>query len=405
MGSKRPFLVILLAFYFAIAAPHQVQAVVLGPDVLGFDFRFNNPGARANAMGGAFIGLADDASAAYTNPAGLTVLTKQELSVEYKYGTTTTRVKDGLGEHDYESSDGNLSFVSYATPKEKATITLFKHKMIDSTSGTTWKDDITDSGVFSEVELNADTYGLGFGMKVAPPLSLGLTINFSQMDYKTISTRMSNSDPGYIDNLDRINGSGKDEHVIVSMLWNVFDEFNFGAAYHEGAEFTFERIRYRQDTSVPLSVNDDLLINKVYNHVLHVPEFYGVGISYSFPIGLTLAADANHIKYSQILDDALDDSGQPTNAFEIEDTWEYHAGLEYVFALASTPIALRCGYFFRPNHSAREISSGMDTGGTDDNIYTVGVGAVLSENLQVDVSGSFGDLVNEGSFSLVYRLE
>ena len=36
-----------------------------------FDFRFVTPGARAVGMGKAFTGLADDATAAFTNPAGL----------------------------------------------------------------------------------------------------------------------------------------------------------------------------------------------------------------------------------------------------------------------------------------------------------------------------------------------
>src|SRR5436190_21290490 len=49
-----------------------------------FQFSFVNPGARSTAMGGAFIGLADDATAAEANPAGLTILTKPEVSFEYR---------------------------------------------------------------------------------------------------------------------------------------------------------------------------------------------------------------------------------------------------------------------------------------------------------------------------------
>ncbi len=395
----------------AMFLPRTAHALVIGSDVLGFDFRFNNPGARANAMGGAFIGLADDASAAYTNPAGLTILTKPELSVEYKYGTTTTRIKDGIGSHDYDSSGGYLSFVSYANPRGKATITLFKHKMIHSTSVTSWKEYPGDTGIDSTVDLDADTYGLGLGLKVAEPLSLGLTINFTQMDYRTITTRMSNSDPGYIDYTDRIHGSDKNEHIIVSMLWNVFDELNLGASYHQGAEFTFERIRYSQDTAVPLDpTNDNLIIKKTYEHVLHVPEFYGIGLSYPLPFGLTLAADANHVRYSQILDNALNEYGQPETDFAIKDSWEYHAGMEYVFNLGSIPVALRGGYFYRPKHTVEYIGTkasmtGIDLGGANDNIYTCGIGTVLSENLQVDIAGSFGELITEGYLSLVYRLQ
>src|SRR5213080_2803214 len=50
----------------------------------GLQFNFGNPGARSLGMGGAFLGLADDASAAEANPAGLTVLRKPEFSVEIR---------------------------------------------------------------------------------------------------------------------------------------------------------------------------------------------------------------------------------------------------------------------------------------------------------------------------------
>ena len=50
-----------------------------------FTFNFLTPGARATALGGAFIGLADDATAVESNPAGLTQLLSPELSIEYKH--------------------------------------------------------------------------------------------------------------------------------------------------------------------------------------------------------------------------------------------------------------------------------------------------------------------------------
>ena len=48
----------------------------------GLQFNFGNPGARSLGMGGAFLGLADDASAAEANPAGLTILRKPEITLE-----------------------------------------------------------------------------------------------------------------------------------------------------------------------------------------------------------------------------------------------------------------------------------------------------------------------------------
>ena len=48
-------------------------------------FNLANPGARSMGMGGAFVGLADDATAAYTNPAGLTQLVTPEVSIELRH--------------------------------------------------------------------------------------------------------------------------------------------------------------------------------------------------------------------------------------------------------------------------------------------------------------------------------
>ncbi len=49
-----------------------------------FQFNFSTPGARAAAMGRAFIGLADDATAAVSNPAGLVILTRPQVYFEFK---------------------------------------------------------------------------------------------------------------------------------------------------------------------------------------------------------------------------------------------------------------------------------------------------------------------------------
>jgi long-chain fatty acid transport protein len=56
------------------------------------------PGRKSSlGMGGAFVGLADDASAAYVNPSGLTQLVSPEVSAELRSERTDTtlRFQDG----------------------------------------------------------------------------------------------------------------------------------------------------------------------------------------------------------------------------------------------------------------------------------------------------------------------
>src|SRR4051812_43384337 len=54
-------------------------------------FDFLNPGAKSLALAGSFVGLADDATATFANPAGLTQLAVSEFSVELRGSQTSTQ--------------------------------------------------------------------------------------------------------------------------------------------------------------------------------------------------------------------------------------------------------------------------------------------------------------------------
>src|ERR1700740_1184789 len=74
-----------VSLFLAICALATVPLAAQNTDIeslSGLTFNFGNPGARSLGMGGAFLGLADDASAAEANPAGLTILRKPEVSIE-----------------------------------------------------------------------------------------------------------------------------------------------------------------------------------------------------------------------------------------------------------------------------------------------------------------------------------
>jgi long-chain fatty acid transport protein len=76
--------VVVLATAMAVPAAAQTNTA----NFEQFQFNLATPGARAVGMGSAFIGVADDATAAVTNPAGLLALTKPQLYFEFVLGTT-----------------------------------------------------------------------------------------------------------------------------------------------------------------------------------------------------------------------------------------------------------------------------------------------------------------------------
>ena len=65
---------LLIEFCLLFFVPFVASGQTNDEGLAFLQLNFFNPGARALAMGGAFIAMADDATAAVANPAGLTTL-------------------------------------------------------------------------------------------------------------------------------------------------------------------------------------------------------------------------------------------------------------------------------------------------------------------------------------------
>src|SRR5881394_2081478 len=101
----------------------------------GLQFNFGNPGARSLGMGGAFLALADDASAAEANPAGLTILRKPEVSVEGRnyqeqqvFSTSGTYPDISRTAFSHYSQRVDVTFASFVYPFKNFTIGAYYHE-------------------------------------------------------------------------------------------------------------------------------------------------------------------------------------------------------------------------------------------------------------------------------------
>jgi len=161
----------------------------------GIDFTSSpNPlgsGARALGMGGAFIAVADDATAASWNPGGLVQLERPEISavgeaVGLKENNQFKERPEGSGEQ--RSKSASLNYLSAAYP-----FTFADHNMIVSLNyqhlydfSRTWQVGLrsdnpstkTDWGYQADGGLYA--YGLAYAIQLIPQLSFGFTLNFWQ---------------------------------------------------------------------------------------------------------------------------------------------------------------------------------------------------------------------------------
>ncbi|MDY6791627.1 MAG: outer membrane protein transport protein [Thermodesulfobacteriota bacterium] len=405
MRLKR-WVIIFSFLFFLFFTCTGSWAVVVGPDILGTDFRFNNPGARANAMGGAFIGLADDATAAYTNPAGLTILTEPEFSVEYKVVEITTHFQDQVSNKEFDDTVSGLSFLSYVYPAENATFALFRHQLLNTETNFTWEDSAAEPQKLN-VSLDAVTLGIGAGFKLTDTFSLGLSIGMAQLDYDVNSKRYDSTQPPYPDarEWESISETDNAEHYTVSLLWSPLEALNIGLVYRMGPEFETVKQRYSYVAGGYYGLGWE------HEHILKIPDVYGLGFSFRFLSNLTATLDVNYIEYSDLADDFINDQGVKDRNWEVDDEFEVRVGLEYIIDINETPVALRGGYYYRPDH--RLYYDGTDDadllrlfgepGDDDDHIFSLGFGVVLTEKFQLDLAAGAGQYIKEGSLSMVYR--
>ncbi|MDJ0654748.1 MAG: outer membrane protein transport protein [Xanthomonadales bacterium] len=160
------------------------------------------PGARALGLAGAFAAVADDATAAEANPAGLTILNQSEFSIHFRDSDYSVPFADpealdpgfSFGGDTpaaliktFEDSGSEVSFASWVKPFDRWTFSAFYQNQlaIDATAPT---DDVT-SDVFLDNYLNTnalsaevDGYGISGAFRVNDMISLGLTIKNVDME-------------------------------------------------------------------------------------------------------------------------------------------------------------------------------------------------------------------------------
>ncbi|MCP5119023.1 MAG: hypothetical protein GY953_50105, partial [bacterium] len=110
------------------------------------EFSFSNPGARSLGFGGAFTALADDATAAFANPAGLVQLARPEVSIEGRSWSYTTPftiggrlfgpptgigldTTPGLRTAASSTDLTGLSFLSFVFPEGNWALAFYRHQL------------------------------------------------------------------------------------------------------------------------------------------------------------------------------------------------------------------------------------------------------------------------------------
>ncbi|HEV8661365.1 MAG TPA: outer membrane protein transport protein [Thermoanaerobaculia bacterium] len=457
----------LIALCLLAATPLAAQNTDI-ESLSGLQFNFGNPGARSLGMGGAFLGRADDASAAEANPAGLTILRKPEISVEARnyveqqLFTTTGTYPDVVRTPFTHYSDRvSISFASAVYPIKNFTIGLYFHEPLKNAGGgivfpkfdqntgrivTKTPNFYLPSGggapmsqaacvqlridtknpaacleyrvdpFISALDVRQRTWGFAAGWQVLPKLSVGANVRaqfFKEgaftsrydgvtFDLKNISVqataRANGTDVELTEERDITFGLG--------FKYAPTDKISVGGVYKQGARFDAPTFFLGSQTG------GEFL--KVADTVFHNPDIAGVGISYQPIPVLTINADADYVKYSNLVDDFVSvvaDVSSLNQPFVAKNVTELHIGAEYFFAI-KVPFAIRAGYWHDPAHAvtwngpltrADYIAEAMLYPKTQDqNHFSIG-GGFAWPKFQIDFAYDTAKYYKVGSLSMVTR--
>ena len=181
VNMNRKLLIVFFILLFSLSVNAQLD-LNLGPD-----WNFTGVGARVAGMGGAFIGVADDATAVSWNPAGLTHLDKPEASIVGRGLGEIYEVDFDYGVETYEDEHAILNFLSGVYPFEfsgkqivaalaiqrQLDLYSYYHEEYLGEDGSGFERYLYEK--FSEG--GASTITLGLGSRLGSIFSLGAAIN------------------------------------------------------------------------------------------------------------------------------------------------------------------------------------------------------------------------------------
>jgi hypothetical protein len=441
----------LLLFSISIPLVAQTDEAIFRD----FRFDFSTPGARANGMGRTFVGLSDEATAAYNNPAGLAVLNKPEFSFEFRSTTQnypTPRERDpftfSTPFQEQQVDTDQFTFASYSGSIGETNLSVFYVNHLDYHRPRT-DDSITflfepnnapyivptlpglepidfDIAFLSDDEvrrIKLDTYGFSLSKRFGN-LSLGLTLGMAELevDYR-YRTNLNTLDYDFLI-IDQLRSSAVADSLKLTFglgtLYQATDRLKIGASLKIQPGFT-----YLEQAAQQIG-NSDLTPIPVR---LKVPDSYQLGGSYQLNDFWLIAAEIDWVQHRQLVGDNLTllsvttIDGEPF-AFETSDYKrgndpELHVGTEYLLPKGRHIFAFRTGFFTDPDNATRFVGNPEGDENpvlfdTQDLIYnagsrstelgyTFGLGYVFNNKIQFDIAYVKSERFDWAVSSLLYR--
>lgn len=352
-------------------------------------------GARAAGMGGAFTALADDASAASFNPAGLALLLRPEASVVIDARRRIDRyapfedVEDGMLErYDFSRSSfdtTDLNFASFTYPllvaQRNLTFQLSYHRQIDFAFQSERRfdermgEDVEPiDTIVQQIDQDGDvsTISIAAAYQLTQRMSLGLTISrwVGDWGFSTL-TREIVIDGGEEDSLRFTqDNSLRGWNATLGVLLR-YRYLNVGAAVRSPYDGDY-RVRSALETSFETPFESTSSVDGT----LSWPTSWTFGVALKPMETWVVTADYAEFDWDDLEIDGLGDEPvnfldlRPESSTTARHTGQWRFGTELTLFPAGEQIGLRAGYFSVP----RPVPMAPPGKGNSVDGYTLGVG-------------------------------
>ncbi len=422
-----------IALAVCLTVPASAQE---GP--LSLELSFSNPGARSMGFGGAFVALADDATAAFANPAGLVQLTRREISIEGRLWSTSTPFTEGgrltgeptgigldtvAGLRVAEISEdlADVSFLSYVYPRKRWALAFYRHQLARTESFSETQGFFADPPLSPrtvdfrrDIDFDIVTHAAAVAYRVNECLSLGVTLSYFRADATLLTESYAPLDvslpeglfgrnvypPEALVEMDLTTSDDTSFGFGLGALWRLSPRWSAGVSYRQGPELSGGAT----EVFGPASEDDPPgTVFVLDTNNAQLPDVFGLGAAYRSASGrLTVAFEWDRVEYSSIVDSLGEDAADA----RLDDGDELHLGAELVFP-GKAAIALRAGVWLDPDHRIRfaegtnALGRAIFRAGDDELHFALGAG-VAFDRIQIDAAVDFSDLADTVSLSAIY---
>jgi long-chain fatty acid transport protein len=363
----------------------------------------NSVGTRAFGMGGAYVGLADDATAIYWNPAGLAgqqngfnlFMTDVIPTATYKYDPAV--IDAATVSNHYISPN---FFANYNLGR----LTLGLGAYVPAGLGAEWEgEDLAAFGGDFEWMSKIGVFNISpaAAYQVNEAVALGAAVNiyYGMMDMKR---GMDADENGALDAQYEESSTGFGYGVSLSALWHARKCLDVGITYRTKTTVAFEGTAKNSAFAAFNAEETD------FERDLAWPMWLGVGVAAHPMDNLTVTVDVQYSQWSDTEEEIVTDYLDPTWDSQIdqqdknimvldwEDAIQYRLGAEY---MATEELAVRAGYYNDPAPAPDETlnilfpssSNHAFTGGLGYNLnqltFDFGIEYLLGAERDVDPAG------------------